>query len=398
MNRQTILLSLFVLITLAACHGNREHKEDNPEGSDSAIDHPAAVTDGSFYSRYEGAIGGKPVVMHISKFSDEISANYNHDGQVGYTLLYRDRDTVLLRDSISLFEVSDYGGGDAALQPDPRWHVLVTAETVQGERISGDRKNRYRIDLKKSFPPRSSAFDVIGFQNIYRFTGLKNETPEARTSVMMLEPSLRDVDGQWFNRIVNSTVFGAGYESLNVTQVVKKWGTAFIDSYRDEMDSLKPLLLADTASHHVLNYEQIMNTNLTYNNNGYVVLQVMGYAYQGGAHGMYGTTMICFDMQEKKKMELADIVTADSLTLKSLLEKHFRIQRNLRPQESLNSTLFENDLPPNRNFYFTQKGLGFSYQPYEVAAYAFGEIRVVIPYTDLKQWLNPVFRKRMNLR
>ncbi|MCH5683599.1 DUF4163 domain-containing protein [Niabella sp. W65] len=65
---------------------------------------------------------------------------------------------------------------------------------------------------------------------------------------------------------------------------------------------------------------------MIYNQNGFLVLSIYNYAYTGGAHGNYGTSMYCFDINAQKQMTLGDILSADSVALRRLLEQNYRKQ------------------------------------------------------------------------
>lgn len=55
------------------------------------------------------------------------------------------------------------------------------------------------------------------------------------------------------------------------------------------------------------------------------------------------------------------------------------------------SVLFDNTIQTTTNFCVTQKGILFLYNPYEIAAYAYGEIELFIPFEEVKNVLNPLF-------
>ena len=95
-------------------------------------------------------------------------------------------------------------------------------------------------------------------------------------------------------------------------------------------------------------------------------------------------------------MQLQDVVLpAGKRKLNMLLEKYFRKSRGLKPGDALSEKggLFENKIEAGDNFYLTGKGITFSYTPYEIAPYAAGEIQVFIPYTDMKDLLQPGMKK-----
>ena len=96
----------------------------------------------------------------------------------------------------------------------------------------------------------------------------------------------------------------------------------------------------------------------------------------------------------RKKLKLNDIITIEGRKkLSAFLAKALRIQFKLKPTEPLTEVLFENTIAPTENFYLTGKGIGFSYSPYEVAAYALGEINLFIPFKELETYLQPTIKK-----
>jgi hypothetical protein len=127
-----------------------------------------------------------------------------------------------------------------------------------------------------------------------------------------------------------------------------------------------------------------------------LTMAFFNYAYTGGAHGNYGTYYTSADLTSNKVLALDNIITeGGKKQLRTLLEKNFRKQYNLKPTDSLTDEggLFENKIEPNKNFYITGKGIGFCYNPYEIGPYAMGEIDIFIPFTDLKNYLKEGFKR-----
>lgn len=147
-----------------------------------------------------------------------------------------------------------------------------------------------------------------------------------------------------------------------------------------------------------LNFVSNRDISVIYNAHDYVVLQEDVYDYAGGAHGNYGSLYNCLDINNRRQLGLRDILSVDSATLQPIVEKYFREQYELKPNEPLNKILFDDHLPANNNFYVNDTGIGFIYNPYEVAAYAGGKIEVFIPYEAVETYLNPDFAKRVGIK
>ena len=109
------------------------------------------------------------------------------------------------------------------------------------------------------------------------------------------------------------------------------------------------------------------------------------YAYTGGAHPNSSLTYYTFDRETGRLLTLADMVS-DTTALLGVLEREFRQHQKLLPLTSLEEQgYFLRDghffLPANVGA--SRDGLVFYYNPYEIAAYAIGPIRITVPYEKL---------------
>ncbi|AKD56101.1 RsiV family protein [Spirosoma radiotolerans] len=108
-------------------------------------------------------------------------------------------------------------------------------------------------------------------------------------------------------------------------------------------------------------------------------------AYTGGAHPNSNLSFYNFDRKTGQMLTLTDMVS-DTTALLDLVEKAFREQQQVMPQNNLEERgYFLRDgrffLPANVGM--SPRGMVFYYNPYEIAAYAVGPIQVTVPYTQL---------------
>ena len=61
-------------------------------------------------------------------------------------------------------------------------------------------------------------------------------------------------------------------------------------------------------------------------------------------------------------------------------------------------SLIINKRDSTENFYFDDKNLYFHYSPYEIAAFAAGDITIPVSWEDLKGTLNAEFKERMKIK
>jgi hypothetical protein len=113
----------------------------------------------------------------------------------------------------------------------------------------------------------------------------------------------------------------------------------------------------------------------------YVVVKRVVEYYDGGAHGMFGTDYHVFDRNAARFVTLADVVDEARLSgLRLAVLDELRKKFELREDEHLTDAgFFADDLELTENFFLSADGIGFHWNPYELAPYVFGEIEVVVP-------------------
>lgn len=145
------------------------------------------------------------------------------------------------------------------------------------------------------------------------------------------------------------------------------------------------------------NWKEREHLSVSYNKNDYVTLANFTYAYLGGAHGVFETTYYTFDVKNKTKVELNDIIAIDSTTLEHLIEAQFREDSGLAPEQSLEEAgLFKNEIKPNDNFYFSRQGLTFYYNIYSIGPFVMGPTPITIQWKKLAPYVKTDFARRMD--
>lgn len=118
-----------------------------------------------------------------------------------------------------------------------------------------------------------------------------------------------------------------------------------------------------------------------------IALEVTGYSYTGGAHGMGLTSYINYDPIAKKIVRLNDVLQDHyEPALTKTAEKIFRKNEGLPPNTPLPPDTYffkDNQFHLNENYTFTKDGIQFLYNPYEIKPYAAGQTRLLVPYSQL---------------
>lgn len=343
-----------------------------------------------FYKRYEGTIAGQPVVMHLYKEDNRFDGIYSYRKTGMWMQLYQDstgRDTLYLSEYFS----GDTWSGDASVKEN-RLHCVLDEHTLKGWWISNDGKKTYEINLKETYPEGSYPFTLLEYNDsTVAWPGMK-ESPVARTHYLFPVP---EQGNAWLEQQIKRVLGMDSNTTASYKDGIDEMNASYFKDYTSNLPDLK-----DTADGMPLasyNYDASSDIYIRYNDHGIVVLEATIYAYEGGAHGNYGSSLYCFDVMNQRLLKLNDIITADSATLQPIVEKAFRTQYHITA-DSLNEVLFDNYLAVNDNFYITDNGIGFIYNPYEVASYAQGQINVFIPFKSLDAFLVPAFRQKIKPR
>jgi hypothetical protein len=118
------------------------------------------------------------------------------------------------------------------------------------------------------------------------------------------------------------------------------------------------------------------------------------YGYTGGAHGNYATTVVSYDPEKMKSIERKDVLKpGHEKALQAALNQSARKRAGLSAGGNLGDAYFVEEIPFTDNFYLTNKGMVFSYPPYEIASYADGQVELFVPFTALKEWLQQPWKK-----
>ena len=123
-----------------------------------------------------------------------------------------------------------------------------------------------------------------------------------------------------------------------------------------------------------------------------VTIELSGYYWQGGAHGITITKYINWDTRAKKNLRLDDIlISGYAPKLNAIAEQIFRAEELLTPTATLaNDYFFKNArFSLNNNFALTPLGIKFMYNPNEIKPYAAGQTSLEIPYQKISKLIKP---------
>jgi hypothetical protein len=114
--------------------------------------------------------------------------------------------------------------------------------------------------------------------------------------------------------------------------------------------------------------------------------------FMGGAHGGKNYLNAVINLKTGERITEEDLFTEESrpqivaLILKEIMQKH-----NVQKAKDLEEIGFfdVNDIDLNKNFYITREGIIYTFNEYEIAAYALGTTEVLLSYEDISGFMVP---------
>ena len=117
----------------------------------------------------------------------------------------------------------------------------------------------------------------------------------------------------------------------------------------------------------------------------------------GAAHPNSYTEVVNFDLKNGKLLKLADLFLPGAKYLQTLSAHCIQALKKQAKEQGADAMLDDDwikrgagaELTNYDNWTITKKGLGITFDPYQVAAYAAGPQNVVVPYSALKEIIKP---------
>src|SRR6185436_16304416 len=119
----------------------------------------------------------------------------------------------------------------------------------------------------------------------------------------------------------------------------------------------------------------------------------IGSYYQGAAHPNTVSDAVNYDLKNGKPLKLADLFKPGAKYLQVIADYCIADLKKQGKEKGLLDEEIQNGAAPNaknyRSWTITKKGLGISFDAYQVGPYAAGPQYVLVPYSALKYVINP---------
>ena len=346
-----------------------------------------------FYKRLEGQVGNLPVVMHLHHRAGYQGVSDQPEQMIaGFYYYQKYQQPIELYQVMEESEGTAMGGGKIVLGEETRSDAgqQWTGKFLPDGQFSGTWRDQasgreLEFSLTERYPEGSVKLHQYQAGQFFDLKPADPDGPKASCDLALLYPEDYESDlGQgiiWaiLPDIVNDSVTelglhpmeallaGIGEYGRELQTQVAEWGI-------DDMDHFNALS---------------RDVQVVWNDEGRLGLRFFDYSYTGGAHGNYGSGYLNLDLTRGgEALQLTAVFKPGfEKTVTRELRLAARSQYDAPADEVMTSPFHEENLELTDNFLLTNKGILFNYVPYEVAAYAIGEVSIFVPFAKLQEVL-----------
>ncbi len=184
-------------------------------------------------------------------------------------------------------------------------------------------------------------------------------------------------------------VFGEQYNSIPVDSLIPKYVDKLHKNYLRDYDEAFQESVKKSGGINLSNEINIDGVSL-YLDEKILSYSYESYAYLGGAHGNSNRMIYNYDLTNAHPIKERDLFIPEYKALLTQLIKDQILEQSaeIGSVADLNDLNFwEDEIKPNDNFYISDEGLVYIFNPYEIAPYSMGQTEVTLPYEKLKPLL-----------
>ncbi len=334
----------------------------------------------NFYKRFEGNIAGKyKITMQLFKEDTLVKGSYfyNNIGQpIEFWWLKSKIDDA---GNIYLEETTENFDTNYQMIPSGIFKGKFVGENkIEGEWFQNNSNKKLPFSLTESYPEGSAKFDIIYKTKSYKDASIKIAFPLMKD---FPDSSVQNNINDFINSVYQFSFGDTTRKYSSIEEVMD----AFIQSYKDEVENNK-----DLPEDYHPQYFSDFNLEVLLNQNYILSFKSTETWFEGGAHPLTNFNYLSFNLHTGKEINLDDIFKPGyKKKFNEIGEEIFRKHFDLEKNKSLNDQgfWFDNDFKLNENFSFQKGGIEFLFNPYEVAAYAYGAIKIFIKYSDVKDYI-----------
>lgn len=383
-------------LLIYSCSGQDQETDDTDTNTTHTVQDATDDKANKHYYHLRGQLGDLAVTFDLIREINEVypekgyfTGFYRYDKYGGPIALYGSID-----DNGQLILTEEGGWNQSAHTLRGKWTM---DGRFDGEWVNGNGKDKHPLQLQSSKDSIVSFIYIETQDSIKAFPSWRS-SPMASFSADWLVPQHGSpTTSSFVKEVITTGMTGRQHGDQHTGEALATNKNAYFQDYRKEMLTAHKEGIIDSSEVDGIglsfNYHYDKSMQVYYNSDQLLTLGFTDYTYTGGAHGMYGTTVKSYDLAQQKTLQLSDVLTNGyEEALSEVLAAAVRTKYRLTKNEPLSAILFDDTIAPNDNFGLTDKGIFFVYQPYEVAAYAVGEIELYVAFEKISEYLQPAWQ------
>ena len=351
-----------------------------------------------YYKHLKGTIGKSPVTMQLH--GNGILGYYDGDtykegeafsGTYTYNKYQEPINFQGYRTSTGMIELNEYYADESTGQFNGNFD---SEGNFNGVWKNAEETLIIPFSLRESYPDGTVALETYCRSDSMKLFETMEFSPEAKNYMQWLWPAKTTSESTktFLEKAIPAAMLmdsvAPTVQSPEMLYMVDK--NTFFEAYRYDMSEIRQDDSTVAEYPYMYSYDQQTALRVLWNEDYRLSLGYELYLYTGGAHGNYATSYLSYDLKSERALLLNDVfLPGFEDPLNALLEAAVRKKFQLTEEQALTEVLFDDGISFNENFYLTGKGIVFAYVPYEIAAYAVGQIELFIPFVEIGALLQP---------
>lgn len=245
---------------------------------------------------------------------------------------------------------------------------------------------------KKMNTPNEIYYDSISVSRIYH---LDNDStkPSCSLKITYIFP-VKFADENTLTTVQKELNFALmedeKYEPMKPQDAINKYVEDYIEKYKTDAKEQFPDWQESGDTEDYFSYYKTLNTKVIFDMDNILSYQISSMDYKGGANSSTAYRNIVIDLKTGNILSEQDIFLPEyKKLLNAILIKKIITQNKVQKPEDLLEFGYWGieDLTSNENFLADNNGLTYIFNPGEYSAPSLGEIRVLLPYNEIKDLL-----------
>jgi hypothetical protein len=215
----------------------------------------------------------------------------------------------------------------------------------------------------------------------YTFTVLldpdrPHDSPQLDIALSLMNIKSPPEQAEYLNGLLYSTSSFDAYKDRVIQEQRKK--------YRDTLFDTTALPVEKDSSH---NWRYAETVSIKNSGRQGMIVERDYYVYSGGAHGLSTKRYYVIDLEQCKQLKVDDLFAnyQEDKRLRDIIYFELGKYSRLKSGQKLSEGIFFSDEPElSFNFFISNEGLGLHWDPYQIAPYAHGNIKIIIPWQVLR--------------